>query len=148
MRGGAGERTTCWARVAMQLAVLVLIASLGALAVQQHRAQAASVSGSPLQGGTIVVTQWSSSPDTSETVPAQTEPASSSATATITAVVPPRTFVRVDHQGRPVAAATNTGRPPQPGDQFFVQGGTRPLTDAGVVAAVLEHSSSGDWAAP
>ena len=137
-----------WGRVVMQVAVLVLIASLGALAVQQHRAQAATVSATPPAGGTVVVTEWGSAPDTSESVPAQTEPPNSSATATITAVIPPRTFVRVDHQGRPTAAATNTGRPPQASDQFVLDGDGQRAADAAVVAAVLAHSSSGDWAAP
>src|SRR4051794_2048233 len=130
MRGGAGERTTGSVRAVMQLAVLVLIALLGALAVQQHRAQAATVSGAPPVGGTLVVTEWSSVPDTSESVPAQTELASSSATATITAFVPPRTFIRVNRQGQPIAAATNTGRPPQASDQFVLEGSAQPVRDA------------------
>jgi len=148
MGGGAGSRTVRWGRTAMQVLLLALIASLGALAVHQHRAQAASISGTAPGGGTLVVTEWSSTPDTSETVPAQTGAAGSSATATITVVIPPRTFVRVDRLGRPIAAATNTRRPPQPSDQFVVEGEPQRSADASVVATVLAHSSNGDWAVP
>jgi hypothetical protein len=147
MREGAGERTIGCGRAGVQLALLVLIASLGALAVQQHRAQAAPAPSTPLSG-TLVVTQWRSAPDTSGTPSAQTEPTNSSATATITVVIPARTLVRVDGRGRPTAAATNTRQAPQPSDQFVVDTDGQPFADASVVAAVLAHSSNGDWAVP
>jgi hypothetical protein len=70
----------------------------------------------------------------------------SSASAQVTAMIPPRTFVHLDKHGEPVEAMTNSGQRPSPTDQFFLSGDgpTRPL-DPTLVPDVLRRSAAGDW---
>lgn len=170
-----GRTNPRW-RLAGTVVLLVLAASISLLAIQQCQAHAAHASGR--HGGTVVVSKSSSGedaqgiPSTEEAAvtasgpvsasaatqtasasdsaaPERATPDSSAAGTTVTFVVPPMTFVRLNGDGHPVAASTNTGLPPRPTDLFVVDdGGARVPADAAVVAAVLAHHTHQSWATP
>jgi hypothetical protein len=85
-------------------------------------------------------------PTPSPVAPAQ---ASGGSSATISVVIPARTFVHLDGDRRPVEAMTNTGHHPQPTDQFCVEeNGTNTPASAAVARTVVAESGSGDWSTP
>jgi len=110
---------------------------------------------SALLAGYLAKAHWAAAeaPTTIAEHPAPAAPApqpaaqaGQTASATITAVVPPQTFVRLDSHGQPAEAMTNTGHPPAAGDHFFVKGdGAARPADPATVAAILDGRPGGDW---
>ncbi len=88
---------------------------------------------------TLVSTQARTPSPTSSTdqaAPASAAPSTQASTGDLSVTIPPVVFVRA--QGRLLSVTTNTGRPPQPTDQFFTLVGKRALpTTAQVRALVL-----------
>lgn len=79
---------------------------------------------------------FSEAPDPGEVPPGST---------VVQLTVPRRVTVRLGGDGAVVAAATNTGCAPAPGDVFVVEGTERAATAAEEAATLAALGTSGDW---
>ena len=124
-------------RALVLLTVLVLGALVAACVMKAH--QAAAQDGPP---------PAAQSPAPQRQAPAPAA-AADSASAPISVIIPPETFVHVDADDEPVEAMTNTGLRPTPGDRFFVEraAGVH-AADQVTVALVLDRVRDADWTRP
>lgn len=131
---------------------LIGIATACVLAAGGVAAARAPAPSRPSVGATAaashVVTVLDSPTTTEAAPPPPAATLTGGAAVQITVAIPARTFVHLDSSGRPVEAMTNTGRPPQSSDQFFVDSGGLATPATEPVKAAVIRMATGAWLPP